>query len=531
MAFAAQLAEATRALHAPRTADEQRAANAWLASLADDASAPALCEGVLRAPGDLPEAALVVAAGVVGAATRRAANSAALPDLLQLFGAATHRPVASQLAAAAAATAASTRSEPALVELTASLDAPRQLLVLEALADAVAAVASPEEAAARPGAAEAARRAVALLEAALAPSADADAAAALRCVGAWAACGVCTYGALAEARPGVCDALRAPLVDAATTADGGGVERAASAAAVLHELVRAGVDNFEELEAEAAAPLLQALGGLAALVGRLGAPAVDAASGLTDGGAAAFGEAGAALAVALARLGAIFVEALAEAAAAALDGGGGGGELEGLFALLLACTDHPLAAVADAAADGWRCFCAALPPPPGGVDPPWRAAVCEQAATRLLARCSAAQLRRGTGDDADDLAFFREACAAPALGALSEELGALRWMRLVDAALRPPLQALTSGAADGAAAEAVEATLFGAACTSPRCGARGANGEGAEELALQLIAHAEAVAGGGAGEAAQTQALAALCALAAALREQPLAADEGSDEG
>ena len=136
----------------------------------------------------------------------------------------------------------------------------------------------------------------------------------------------------------------------------------------------------------------------------------------------------------------------------------------------------------------------------------------------ILARCSAAQLRRGTGDDADDLAFFREACAAPALGALSEELGALR-MRLVDAALRPPLHALTSGAADGAAAEAVEATLFGAACTSPRCGARGANGEGAEELALQLIgAHAEAVAGGGAGEAAQTQALAALCALAAALR-------------
>ena len=156
--------------------------------------------------------------------------------------------------------------------------------------------------------------------------------------------------------------------------------------------------------------------------------------------------------------------------------------------------------------------------------------VCEQAATRLLARCSAAQLRRGTGDDADDLAFFREACAAPALGALSEELGALRWMRLVDAALRPPLQALTSGAADGAAAEAVEATLFGAACTSPRCGARGANGEGAEELALQLIGHAEAVAGGGAGEAAQTQALAALCALAAALREQPPAADDGSDE-
>ena len=57
MTFAVQLAEATRALHAPRTADEQRAANAWLASLADDASAPALCEGVLRAPGDLPEAA------------------------------------------------------------------------------------------------------------------------------------------------------------------------------------------------------------------------------------------------------------------------------------------------------------------------------------------------------------------------------------------------------------------------------------------------------------------------------------------
>ena len=71
-AFAAQLAAATTALHAPRTADEQRAANAWLASLADDTSAPALCEGVLRAPGDLPEAALVVAAGVVGAATRRA---------------------------------------------------------------------------------------------------------------------------------------------------------------------------------------------------------------------------------------------------------------------------------------------------------------------------------------------------------------------------------------------------------------------------------------------------------------------------
>ena len=33
-----------------------------------------------------------------------------------------------------------------------------------------------------------------------------------------------------------------------------------------------------------------------------------------------------------------------------------------------------------------------------------------------------------------------------------------------------------------------------------RIGARGANGEGAEELALQLIAHAEAVAGGGAGK-------------------------------
>ena len=47
--------------------------------------------------------------------------------------------------------------------------------------------------------------------------------------------------------------------------------------------------------------------------------------------------------------------------------------------------------------------------------------------------------------------------------------------------------------------------------------------EGAEELALQLIGHAEAVAGGGAGEAAQTQALAALCALAAALLQGRLA--------
>ena len=76
----------------------------------------------------------------------------------------------------------------------------------------------------------------------------------------------------------MCDALRAPLVDAATAADGGGVERAASAAAVLHDvLVRAGVDNFEELEAEAAAPLLQALGGLAALVGSARPPSTPRA--------------------------------------------------------------------------------------------------------------------------------------------------------------------------------------------------------------------------------------------------------------
>ena len=526
---------AVEALHSPHAAPAQRAAaNAWLVEFAANEGAPALCESVLRAP-EAPEPTLIFAAGVVASSASRLGAAAAVP-LLQLCAGVASRPAAARLAQAATAVVVVARAEDALLtEATfVSLDVARKMLVLQSLAEALEQQASPEELQYRPSARAACAAAVQLLQpAALPPAPPASAAPALRCLASWAACGL-GYAQLCEEYAPLAAALAAALPAALAPCDdelqrSELLSHATRALAVLRACVQASVDTGEELELlPTCAPLLRTLGGFRGAVPLLGVPTVDAATGESDGGGT-HGDACAELASGLAALGALLLDLLAEPIVEALDagavlvagaGGGGavgamGGEAAGvvsvvaaaaagcegggeegeliaaLLSFLLACSSHPVAAVAEAAADGWRDFVSALPSAPaggggGGGGGEWRGALLSRVVGATLPRLSRAQLRRGCGDDDDDLADFRERSGAPLLAALSEGLGETRWLAPLAGVLRTTLPgAGAGGGADGGGGalpleqlEQIEVALFAGACTSARCCGAGAGGPG-----------------------------------------------------
>ncbi len=471
--FRARLAAAVGTLHAPTsTAQQQQDANAWLVALAADDSTPALCEAVLASPGALPEAALVVAAGVLSTSAVRA-GGAAVPALLQLCSSLESRPVVARLAAAAAEASVSVRAEDRLLGAAGfvSLDAQRQLLVLEALADSLAAQASPEELAARPTAVAACRVAVEMLALALAAPHGSTADSAMRVLGSWAGCGV-SYTALCSSHPHACSRLLSHLATAPT--DVAETRTAALAAAALRDLVSAGSDLGDEIEPRLRAPLDGALGAFAPFINQLGASDGRAAEPLTD--AAHLAAAVTSLAAAVVGVSA---DALGEAA-----GGQAGTLPRGALSLLLASTDHPSLHVAEAAAAGWLDLCVALP---RGAPSTWQADLFERVAGALLSRCALAPRGRGdctSGEIARDeeeigeIEAYRGAHAAPLLCALCDQLGGV-WLRMLSTALRDAVAARRGASAhpcaiapheqrptqhnDGAQ---LEALCFAIVCTS-----------------------------------------------------------------
>ena len=197
--------QAVDTLHSPTATPAQRAAaNDWLVAFAAVAEAPSVCEAVLRWPGASP-AALCFAANVVANSAAQLGAVAAMP-LLQLCASVPSRAAAARLAQAAAEAIVRAGGEAAFFDepVFAQLDAARKLLVLQCVAEALEQHASPEELQCRPTTRAACERAMTLLEPAWMAYAAADgaaspseAAAAVRCLTSWAACGI-GYGRLCE---------------------------------------------------------------------------------------------------------------------------------------------------------------------------------------------------------------------------------------------------------------------------------------------------------------------------------------------
>ena len=505
--------QAVRALHCPQSVGEQRAANEWLLAFAESPAAAEVCEIVLRSPSSLAEEH-VSAAGVYARVEQAPVR------LLDVVRSLSCKPAILILARAVATIATAHRAEAELLSSAgfAVLDRPRQLLLLEALAESVAHDASPEECALRPSTA-AARPAVldAVAVALLPPAAAADhytsaeeRAAALRCLTAWAACGV-SWSALVDAKPALALALVASLEPC--TLDGGGgtlqrgqVVHAACVAATLRACLQCELDTSSELEAPYYEPLLGVLArwgappGGSAPIAALGAPLVEDATGrVLHGGdlEAACGE----LACGLIGMGALMLSLLAEvtedllspastpppvasppppSAPAAPTPPPAVTQLHSAYELLLASIAHPLPAAAEIAVDGWGELAVAVTCSSSSSAAAALANdLFERAAANTIQRSSLAQLRRGTGEDAADLDAWRERAAAPWLAACSERLPAERWLGALSSALLDALRLCEASGAHPAvcvataptpqlssACESIEVLLFAASCTS-----------------------------------------------------------------
>lgn len=580
--LAAKLAAAVDALS--QSTPQASEANAFLVSLSSDPSAPQACEALLAAPDAAPEPALVVAAGILTeslctASVVPAEGAARAVRLLELCAGVPSRPAAARLAKASAALAAASHSEPSLLAtpLFVGLDQARQLMLLQALPETLETQCSPEELSARAPARGACTMAVRLLQRALLPPpagslGDAEgSAAALACLASWAACGLFGYGELSsEPCEPLLEALlalvRCPLAAPPAGAVAGAVAGwaepqrvlvAALAANTLRCCVACSMDLYEEHELEDCSELLAAVAAYAPHVAGLGVPRLDSA-GITDGGEAAGGEGAARLASELVGLAALTIELLAEPVATvdltdlsrAADAdtdtdAADAAAVRGACALMLAGSAHPLESVAEAAAGGWTRLLEALPPRSapfffeagGGPTLQWRNSLFTQVASHTVGRSSYAQLRRGTGEDAEDVVAYRDRCSTALLRELSVELG-LEWLRMLSASLS---QSLAGFPASEEQVEAVESLLAAAAATSPRCAtarlhdaeaqaaqvqARGGVAAALAELAARAgTAAAQSLPGAQAGMLGQSAAAAieALRALQAAWAGQPLA--------
>ena len=291
----AQLAAAADALHNGEPSS-QEAANAWLVAFCETNDAAAAAEALLSSPpGSASDAALVIAAGIVGRASS-ALGGQALEPLLGLYTRVSYRPAQARLAQALAEVVTLGGHEAALVHSAAfgSLAHAQQVGLLEALGTALEQSGSPEELASRSSAQAAIRRAVHILHAALA-AADGEAAAevcaeaVLECLAVWAGCGL-GYVALFEERPELIGGLARLVAAGAVYADGvnalcGGdvpssallgvpssaaVCSASRAASVLENSLRCGLELGEEMSDAAAAPLALAMHAWTGRVSTLG---------------------------------------------------------------------------------------------------------------------------------------------------------------------------------------------------------------------------------------------------------------------
>ena len=255
---------------------------------------------------------------------------------------------------------------------------------------------------------------------------------------------------------------------------------AARSAEVFRACLQCTLDADESLEAATCAPLVAVLGrwchvgGGAFSLRSLGAPTIDASSGLSDGGGP-YAESCGELAANLAGMAALILELLIDDVDAFLASPASESELQVAINALLACSDHPLSVAAEVAAEGWLCLLAALPPAAAGEAQLRRAQLFSDVVRRTLLRSSHAQLRSGTGEDKEDLEQWRARSAAPLLAACSEALGAANWW--------PALLATIRSTAD---VEALEVALFCAACTSPRCIGDNWAHEGRAQIRLQI---------------------------------------------
>ncbi|KAL1519374.1 hypothetical protein AB1Y20_022900 [Prymnesium parvum] len=538
--LALQIVAAIEAL----SSEQGARANAWLMALSQDPAAPSACFTLLQSSSSLevPEAALLVAARLVASAPHQPSEAAhRQAQLIELCATVPSRPAAAHLAAAAASLATASKSEDSLLDsaLFASLDLARKLLVLRSLADSLGACGSAEELSARPSARAASHRAVSLLEAVvLHPHHLPTLTEALVCLAAWADCGLLSFEALALAHRSLLDALLAALVaPLAVGLDTGGaglpadrLRVAALAAAAIHACVVCSSELGDEVDLAIGAGVLQALDALSAHVTSLGAPRLDA-DGTTDGGAASGGDVAAWLASELAGLATRTIELLIDGLvehklmpSSGTKGKMAGGEacsdetrghelaeaVRGVVALALSALLHPVGPVAETAASGWNRILEALPPsvccsPVDADVHAWRIPVFIAVAQNVITRSSYAQLRRGAGDDVEDVHAYRERSSSPLLRDLSVELG-LDWVLTISrsleqarvqvtlrsdtyfnivlvlgrrfhlfqdvAPLTTPLllkQALIGFPSGEAQLEAVESLLAALACTSPRC--------------------------------------------------------------
>jgi hypothetical protein len=268
------------------------------------------------------------------------------------------------------------------------------------------------------------------------------------------------------------------------------------------------MDLYEEFELEDCSEMLAVIASFAPHVAALSVPQLDA-EGNTDGGEAAGGAPAARLASELVGLAALTIELLAEplatvdltdltqqsaaagnnAEAAADADAEDAAAVRGACAVLLAGAAHPLEAVAEAAAEGWTSLLQALPPRSapfffqvgGGPTLPWRNSLFTQVASHTVGRSSYAQLRRGTGEDMDDVTAYRYRCSTPLLRELSVELG-LQWLHMLTQALE---QAMHGFCASEAQVEAIESLLAATACTSPRCATAQLHDPQAQQQQLQ----------------------------------------------
>ena len=507
------------------------AANAWLVSFAEDPAAPQQCVALLSSAASgahVPETALVFAAGVVATAAMAAGLSSASP-LLELCRSLPSRAAVTRLAGAAAAVAATGQVEGDLLRAPAFqlLEMTRQLVVLDALAQHLEGLASAEELACRPSFGNACRLAVALIESALLTSMDpptephatqdgpaataAPVDATLRCLGSWAACGF-SFGQLVDEHAALLGMLlvlvrrglfpdvpdeasdsQGASVGAAEAREARATLQASLAACAIRDCLQCSMDLGEEIEIAGCAHLLHLVAALGGRAAQLGAPRVDAL-GSSDGGGAISDELSQ-LAGAIGAIAGLLLELLLEplietvqgaAVASQSPDGESASHLFGLLNVLLACTSHTLSGPAEVAAAGWISLASALPPrasggskwEQGGALATWRQQVFTRLLEVMISRCSRSHLRRGTGEDLEDLESFRQRCAAPLFVVCSEQLGGARWLHLLAAGLRPTGDCghMNAGGCDcfppavsGLDPEMVEVLLFAASSTSPRC--------------------------------------------------------------
>ena len=334
-------AAAVVALHSPSSSAADRSqANEWLIAFSCDASAGDVCEAALLSH------AADVNQQVFAAAILTKQQQVAVSRLLELCAPPACVQAVSGLACAIADATTIARAEDSLLAAAGfiTLSAQRQTILLQALAESLAQQASAEELRARPSVvaacAAAVRPAGALIDhlpppvepqlrqaptphAPHQPGASAGSAvdprAALACLSSWASCGVLDFTTLAESFPALFGALHSALDPHALMADASGLRLtgAARSAEVFRACLQCTLDADESLEAATCAPLVAVLGrwchvgGGAFSLRSLGAPTIDASSGLSDGGGP-YAESCGELAANLAGMAALILELLVD---------------------------------------------------------------------------------------------------------------------------------------------------------------------------------------------------------------------------